>query len=190
MVALALIAGAALPALAQRGGPPPAGVQRPTPQPVAPLLGYKDPELATVLGLMVPGGGQIYAGRTTKGAVLLSVSIAAPVIGILGAMAMDDHRGRIGRFNQSPNRLLDQDPMLAAAGFQQPRLDDRRGNNNQWAPIAAGFGVSVASWVYGWATAASDARQHNQDRGFPRIGLLIQPLGSGRTGLGLSVAAP
>src|ERR1043166_9065816 len=97
LAALALLASAAIPAFAQRGPEvfgPPLAPQQPGP----PLIGYKDPELATVLGLIVPGGGQMYAGRTTKGAILFSVGVAAPIMGILGAVAVANSADRSNRF--------------------------------------------------------------------------------------------
>ncbi|HEY2378087.1 MAG TPA: hypothetical protein VGH98_19080 [Gemmatimonadaceae bacterium] len=44
---------------------------------------YKDPELATVVGVLVPGGGQLYAGRYGKGLGLF----AASAVGV--ALALD-----------------------------------------------------------------------------------------------------
>lgn len=40
-------------------------------------IGYKDPQLATILGVILTGGGQFYAGRPAKGALLLGGSAAA-----------------------------------------------------------------------------------------------------------------
>ncbi len=37
------------------------------------LPGYKAPTVSTLLSVIVPGGGQLYAGETTKGATLLGV---------------------------------------------------------------------------------------------------------------------
>jgi TM2 domain-containing membrane protein YozV len=163
---------------AQRGGPRPDG-----PPNGGNALGYKDPQLATVLGLLVPGGGQIYAGRSVKGGVLLSLSIAAPLVGILGSMALDGHRG--GR---------DQEIALSSTsafsgGFNDPRFGRGRGDRQFW-PVAAGFGVSIASWAYGWATAAPDARHQNGKHGLQRFGALVEPLPQGRTGVGMTLSLP
>jgi TM2 domain-containing membrane protein YozV len=163
-------------ASAQRGGPRPDG---------PPNIGYEDPQLATVLGLMVPGGGQIYAGRSVKGGILLSVAIAAPLIGALGSMALDNHRGERDRVS-----ALDAAGGAFAGPFESRfGMGRGRGERNMW-PVAAGFGVSVVSWAYGWATAAHDARRQNASRGFQRMGALVEPLPQGRTGVGMTLSLP
>ena len=43
----------------------------------------KDPSAATVFAIVLPGGGHIYAGETTKGLVMLGTATAAPVAGSL-----------------------------------------------------------------------------------------------------------
>ena len=41
----------------------------------------KDPATGTILGVLLPGGGQMYAGKVGEGMALLGVAIAAPLIG-------------------------------------------------------------------------------------------------------------
>lgn len=41
----------------------------------------KDPATGTILGLLLPGAGQMYAGKVGEGVALLGVAIAAPLIG-------------------------------------------------------------------------------------------------------------
>jgi hypothetical protein len=62
LLLVAVIALSALP-------PGPARAQQPDAKSRA--FSHRDPQLATVLGVLVPGGGQIYATRYGKGLVLL-----------------------------------------------------------------------------------------------------------------------
>ena len=41
----------------------------------------KDPDLALLFSFLLVGGGQIYAGETKKGLMLLGIAIASPVVG-------------------------------------------------------------------------------------------------------------
>lgn len=45
------------------------------------MLGYKDPGTATLIGVLVTGGGQFYSGETTKGATLLGIGLGSLVVG-------------------------------------------------------------------------------------------------------------
>ena len=163
-----------------------AGAQRDRPlrAPDPDPAGYKDPQLATVLGLLVPGGGQIYARRSVKGGVLLTLAIAAPIAGALTAAAMHDRCG------EDRYRFGVPVPVQTAGQFDQPFRLARGGcRDHNWAPVAAGFGVSVVSWAFGWATAANDARHANRERHRGWRGSMVpvaQPLEGSRTGVGLS----
>lgn len=42
---------------------------------------YKDPGTATLYSVGLPGGGQLWAGETTKGALILGTAVLAPVAG-------------------------------------------------------------------------------------------------------------
>lgn len=93
---------------------------------------YKDPQLATVWGLVVPGGGQMYAGRGVKGAQLFAGSAGALTVGYLMS-------------SRSCTWIGDSDSCSA----------DRR----QSFVIAGSIGALL--WIYGLATAADDAHDFN-----------------------------
>jgi len=52
-----------------------------------PVYGYKDPGTATLIGVLVTGGGQFYSGETGKGAVLLGVGMGGLFLAIGSATA-------------------------------------------------------------------------------------------------------
>src|SRR4051812_5110845 len=58
------------------------GAQQPSAAVKMQPIGYKDPELATILGVVLPGGGQFYAGRTGKGALLLAGSVGSALVAV------------------------------------------------------------------------------------------------------------
>lgn len=43
--------------------------------------GYKDPGIATIVSVLLPGGGQMYAGETTRGAMLLGIGMGGLIVG-------------------------------------------------------------------------------------------------------------
>lgn len=45
--------------------------------------GYKDPGTATVISVIVPGGGQMYADELGRGLTMLGISFGAPIAGAL-----------------------------------------------------------------------------------------------------------
>ena len=49
--------------------------------------GYKDPGIATLVSVLIPGGGQLYSGETRKGLTLLGVGVGAPTLGLMVAMS-------------------------------------------------------------------------------------------------------
>jgi len=53
--------------------------------------GYKDPGIATLLSVVIPGGGQMYAGETGRGAMLLGVGMGGIVLGT--ALSMEGTSG-------------------------------------------------------------------------------------------------
>lgn len=69
-------------AAACAGLPAPARAQRPTEVARVKTLPVKDPMLATVIGVLVPGGGQLYTSRYGKGLTLLLGSAAGVAIAV------------------------------------------------------------------------------------------------------------
>jgi hypothetical protein len=43
--------------------------------------GYKDPGIATIASVVIPGGGQMYSGETKKGVALLGIGMGSLVLG-------------------------------------------------------------------------------------------------------------
>lgn len=103
--------------------------QQPSPALKPQPIGYKDPQLATLLGILVPGGGQLYADRVGKGIVLLGGSAAAIAIAVHGATSTCGVQSSCGSSSATTGGVL----------------------------------AAVLLWGYGWATAARDARLHNED---------------------------
>lgn len=50
-------------------------------QQATPPIGYKDPGTATILSVVIPGGGQIYAGDTRRGLTLLGIGWGGVTVG-------------------------------------------------------------------------------------------------------------
>jgi hypothetical protein len=46
-----------------------------------PPAGYKDPGIATIISVLVPGGGQMYSGETKRGAMLLGIGLGGVMVG-------------------------------------------------------------------------------------------------------------
>ncbi len=111
---------------------------RPSVQLSRTAVGHKDPGTAALLGVLFPGAGQMYAGRTGKGLGLLALSAGA-VVG--GAAASSSDKCTT---SQQGNILT------------MTCTDGKRG------PLYAGIGVAVASWLYGAISAGGDARDANE----------------------------
>jgi len=119
---------------------------------------YKDPGTAMLMSVLIPGGGQIWAGETRRGATILVTSLAAPVI---GAVAFSSMCGVGGTCSAAPYML----GLLAGVGAWgygvfdasssaervnlangatqarvrvEPRVEDREGD------VGVGLGVRVA----------------------------------------------
>lgn len=104
-------------------------------------VAHKNPETATLLGVLLPGGGQLYARRTGKGLALLAVSAGAVATG--AALSRD---GTCSSYVPDPNSTL----------YITECTDRNRG------PLHAGVGVAIAAWLYGAFTAGGDARAANE----------------------------
>ena len=137
---------------------------RPTARVSRAAAGQKDPGTATAMGLLFPGAGQLYAGRSGKGLGLLGLSAAA-VVGGAAASSTDKCTTTVeGTGNV----------------YSQTCTEGKRG------PLYAGVGVAVVSWLYGAFSAAGDARDANEEaHRHARATPMLERTG-GRTELGLA----
>ena len=104
-------------------------------------IAFKDPALATILSILIPGSGQMYAGKPLKGALV--------IVSILGSLGV-------------------------AASVQDPEeCSETRSNGGTSVRTCTGgnppsfqiaLGAAAASYLFGIATAANDARDYNTSR--------------------------
>lgn len=115
----------------------------------------KEPRIATLWGVLVPGAGQMYAGRSGKGLLLF--------VGAVGAA--------------SAGAIIHSNPCLTPLNYVETRCDNRT------TPLAVGTTIAAGLWIYGFVTADDDAHARNaRASGAPQLS--VQPLVS-RRGLGL-----
>ena len=120
------------------------------------------PGTATVLSVIVPGGGQIYAGETVKGGLILVGVGAALTAGTTASYAASQHDDRYG----CPAPCWEFEP----------------------TPLLIGVGVAGALWLYGIVDAPGAATRANRRRGL--VALEVAPVrlateAGGVTGLAL-----
>lgn len=125
----------------------------------------KDPGVATLWSVFLPGGGQIYAGETGKGIGLLVGHAAA-----LGtAIAVWDHEKTVTRtFAYPPGHV-------PPTYTQTVRVPDH-------APRTVALSVAGALWLYSLVDAAPAARRHDR-----RLGLMLIPSRNYATVVGVSL---
>jgi hypothetical protein len=132
-------------------------------QTAAPPLGYKDPGTATLIGVVVPGGGQLYAGETKKGLILLGTGVGGLVLGT--AMTTNS---------------------VSASCDEDLSCED----DTNYLPMAVGYLAFLGSWVYGIIDADDSATRMNAQRGLgvlpEGVTPLVAPVGDG-TGVGISI---
>jgi hypothetical protein len=143
-LALAALTAAATPAAAQRATPP---------------VGFKDPGTATLIGVLVPGGGQIYAGETKKGLTLLGVGVGGLVVGTA---------------------------MTVSSGDVDCDDDFDCDSDSSALPAILGYAVYLGSWVYGIIDADDSANRMNAQRGMAGVTPFVTRVGEG-TGVGVSI---
>ena len=104
-------------------------------------IAFKDPSLATILSILIPGAGQMYAGKPLKGALVIA--------GILGSLG-------VAASVQEPEKCSE------SSINGGPSIRTCTGGNPPSFGIA--IGAAAASYVLGIAMAGSDARDYNASR--------------------------
>lgn len=104
---------------------------------------YKNPTKATLLSVVVPGGGQLYAGERGKGLFLLLGSSAALVGGAVLSTWESDYD-----YTCSSGNCIDPDAY-----------------DPNYTPMIVGAGLAGALWLYGLVDASKAARRANRKRG-------------------------
>lgn len=118
----------------------------------------KDGGTATLLSILLPGGGQFYTDRPGKGAAILGAYVVGAAAGLASYKAGSCSSGNLGGYSYT---LCSKD---------------------ETAGLYAGLAVAGVAWLYGAFTASGDADSWNSSRG---IRVVPSPSGAG---LGLSFA--
>jgi hypothetical protein len=135
-------------------------------QPPQTVVGYKDPRTATLFGVLITGGGQMYAGRTGKGLALLGLGVGSVIAGAAMSSVA------------TCSIVTEADPTGGV-----PRTSSSC-NDGSLGPLYAGLGVAIGSWLYGAVTAGNDARAANATLSARATPMLRT--GAHRVGLGLA----
>ena len=98
---------------------------------------YKDPGTATLISVLITGGGHIYAGETGKGAALLGIGIGAPIIGLVASSST----------------------VSASCDFYSCSDD------TNYTPLLIGFAAGLGAWIYGIADSGKAAHRMNAKQG-------------------------
>ena len=109
----------------------------------------RDISSGIVLGLLVPGGGQLYAGRTEAGTLLLAIAIDAPLFG----NAYEESR---------------QSSYFCAPG------GGSCGPPPDHAFLNYGLAASAIVWLYGLSSAPGDVRAWNAKHAPPPVSLYLR----------------
>jgi hypothetical protein len=135
-----------------------APVRAQTPPPV----GYKDPGTATLLSVVVPGGGQLYSGETNKGLMLLGGGMGGLILGT--AMTTNS--------------------ISASCDYDELTCSD----DTNYVPMAVGYLAFFGTWIYGIIDADDSAQRMNAKRGLTRVlDGDVAPLVASSSGGGTSV---
>ena len=112
---------------------------------------YKDTATATLFGVLIPGGGHLYAGDTQTGAVLLGFGAGWPALGTFLTSQTGDY-------------------LCEGVGTDQTC----RTEYNE-LPMLVGGAAGIAAWMYGFLTADDAARRHNEQLGITLAPTREQP---------------
>lgn len=108
-----------------------------------PPVGYKDPGTATLLSVVVPGGGQLYSGETNKGLMLLGGGLGGLILGT--AMTTNS--------------------ISASCDYDELTCSD----DTNYLPMAVGYLAFFGTWVYGIIDADDSAQRMNAKRGMAQV---------------------
>lgn len=120
----------------------------------------KDAGVATVLGFLIPGGGQYYAEATGKGLAYTALTVSAVLTG--------NHLSHDARYRLTLNE-------------RTFRFDSSLAEPADRTPLVIGAAIGGAVWLLGAITAPDDARRANAKRA--RVTVVSDP-----KRLGLAVA--
>jgi hypothetical protein len=133
-------------------------------QQAIPPAGFKDPGTATLLSVVVPGGGQLYSGDMRKGLTLLGVGLGGVTIGT--AMT------------------------ISSAGVSCSDISCE--SHGSALPAVLGTMAYLGSWVYGIMDASDSANRMNAKNRMAgvlqaNVSPVIGPNGGGGTQVGVAV---
>lgn len=127
--------------------------------------GYRDPGTSTLIGVAIPGGGQLYSGETGKGAALLGIALGGVTLGL-----------------------------TATASSVGVSCDDdfTCEDDTNYLPMMLGYAAFLGSWIYGIMDADDSAERMNAKRGITagftsRLSPVIAGTPKGGTAVGLSL---
>jgi len=127
--------------------------------------GFKDPGTATLLSVVIPGGGQLYSGETRKGLTLLGVGMGGFTLG--AAMT------------------------FASAGVSCNEDTFSCESEGSALPAVLGYMAYLGTWIYGIADASSSAQRMNTKHGLaaaiPDVAPVVAPNGGGGTQVGITM---
>jgi hypothetical protein len=130
----------------------------------------RDPDTAFCLACIVAGGGHLYSGERTKGAVLLGVAAS----GLIGGVLLSDD----GETEYNPG---------GDGCVYDPETNECRSSDANRTPLWIGAGIAAGSWIYGIIDSRASATRMNARTGLQIGGATVEPrpwLGLRRDGFG------
>lgn len=104
-------------------------------------IAFKDPALATILSILIPGSGQMYAGKSMKGALV--------IVGLFGSLGVAASVHDSEECSQTSSNGLP--PVRTCTGGNPPAFN-------------VALVTAAASYLFGIVTAGEDARDYNRSR--------------------------
>lgn len=119
-------------------------------QNTAPGPGYKDPGTATLVGVLVAGGGQLYTGEVKRGLTIFGAGLGSLMLGSLLVT------------NEADNCIDSDFEDCSATGFQAAAL--------------LGYVGYLGAWAYGIVDASDSAKRVNARNGVTVAGVQVEPI--------------